>query len=380
VSKVSIVRCPDYSDAKKAIAEALDLLGGLEKIIQPGDRVLLKPNILAANPPESAVTTHPSLVASMCEFVLQAGGKPMVGDGAGISRPGATSKALKVSGIEEAARQAGARVVNFETAGFTLVDIPDPLQFRKLYIANPVLEADVVISLPKLKTHELTYYTGAVKNFFGTLPLRCRKEIHLLGKRDLFGEAVADVYSAVRPSFAVMDGIMGMEGNGPSHGKPVNSGVILASPDCVSLDIIAAEMIGFDPLKVPTTAGAVKKGFGNQCPVVVGTPLKEVKMKFKQSSGGVSTAPSFLTRSLGKYYNIYPRINRRKCTRCGACYLNCSPHAVERLEDGSFRINQEKCILCYCCRELCPNNAVEIKKSLLAKLLTEKENLIRKID
>ncbi|MDR7666890.1 DUF362 domain-containing protein [Methanosarcina sp. Z-7115] len=380
MSKVSIVRCPDYSDAKKAIAEALDLLGGLEKIIQPGDRVLLKPNILAASPPENAVTTHPSLVASMCEFVLQAGGKPIVGDGAGISRPGATSKALKVSGIEEAARQAGAMVVNFETAGFTLVDIPDPLQFRKLYIANPVLEADVVISLPKLKTHELTYYTGAVKNFFGTLPLRCRKEIHLLGKRDLFGEAVADVYSAVRPSFAVMDGIMGMEGNGPSHGKPVNSGVILASPDCVSLDIVAAEMIGFDPLKVPTTAGAVKKGFGNQCPGVVGTPLKEVKMKFKQSSGGVSTAPSFLTHSLGKYYNIYPRINRRKCTRCGACYLNCSPHAVERLEDGSFRINQEKCILCYCCRELCPNNAVEIKKSLLAKLLTEKENLIRKID
>lgn len=379
MSKVSIVRCPDYSDTKKAIAEALDLLGGLEKIIQPGDRVLLKPNILAASPLESAVTTHPSLVASMCEFVLQAGGKPIVGDGAGISRPEATSKALKVSGIEEAARQAGARVVNFETAGFTLVDIPDSLQFRKLYIANPVLEADVLISLPKLKTHELTYYTGAVKNFFGTLPLRCRKEIHLLGKRDLFGEAVADVYSAVRPSFAVMDGIMGMEGNGPSHGKPVNSGVILASPDCVSLDIVAAEMIGFDPLKIPTTAGAVKKGFGNQCPVVVGTPLKKVKMKFKQSSGGVCTAPSFLTRSLGKYYNIYPGINRRKCTRCGACYLNCSPHAVERLEDGSFRINQEKCILCYCCRELCPNNAVEIKKSLLAKLLTEKENLIRKI-
>ena len=378
MNKVSIVRCPDYSDTKRAIAEALDLLGCLENVIHSGDRVLLKPNILAASPPENAATTHPSIVASMCEFVLQAGGKPVVGDGAGISRPGATSKALKTSGIEEAARKAGAQVVNFETAGFTLVDIPDPLQFRKLYIANPVLEADVVISLPKLKTHELTYYTGAVKNFFGALPLKCRKEIHLLGKRDLFGEAVADVYSAIGPAFAVMDGVMGMEGNGPSHGKPVNSGVILASPDCVSLDIVAAELIGFDPLRIPTTAGAIKKGFGNQCPVVVGTPLKEVKMKFKQSSGGVGTAPTFLTRSLGKYYNIYPRINRKKCTRCGACYLNCSPHAVERLEDGSFRINREKCILCYCCRELCPNNAVEIKKSLLATLLTEKEKLIRK--
>jgi len=378
MNKVSIVSCPDYSATKEAIARALDLLGGIENIIDPGDRVLLKPNILSASPPEAATTTHPSVVAAMCEFVLIAGGKPVVGDGAGISRPGATAKALKASGIEEAARKAGAAVVNFETAGFTLVEVPEPLQFRKLYIANPVLEADVVISLPKLKTHELTYYTGAVKNFFGALSLKCRKEIHLLEKRELFGEAVADVYSVVRPGFAVMDGVWGMEGNGPSHGKPVNSGVILASSDCVSLDIVAAELIGFDPIKIPTTAGALKKGFGNQCPVVVGTPLKEVKKKFKPSSGGVSTAPVFLKRSLGKYYTINPRINQRKCTQCGACYLNCSPGAVERLKDGRFRINPEKCILCYCCRELCPNNAVEIKKSLLAQFLTGAEDLIRR--
>ena len=378
MNKVSIVSCPDYSGTKKAIAQALALLGGIENIIDPGDRVLLKPNILSASPPEAATTTHPTVVAAMCEFVLSAGGKPVVGDGAGISRPGATAKALKASGIEEAARKAGAGVVNFETAGFTLVDVPEPLQFRKLYIANPVLEADVIISLPKLKTHELTYYTGAVKNFFGALPLKCRKETHLLGNRNLFGEAVADVYSIVKPGFAVMDGVWGMEGNGPSHGKPVNSGVILASPDCVSLDIVAAELIGFDPLKIPTTAGALKKGFGNQCPVVVGTPLKEVKKKFKPSSGGVSTAPAFLKHSLSKYYTINPRINQRKCTRCGTCYLNCSPRAVEQLENGTFRINPEKCILCYCCRELCPNDAVEIKKSLLAQFLTETEDLIRR--
>lgn len=378
VSKVSIIRCPDYSDTAKAIAEAVGLLGGLEEIVHPEDRVLLKPNILAAVSPEKAATTHPSVVASMCELVLEAGGKPIVGDGAGISKPGATAKALKISGIEEAAIKAGAKVVNFETEGFTRVDVPDPLQFRELYIANPILTADVVISLPKLKTHELTYYTGAVKNIFGALPLKCRKEIHLLGKRDLFGEAVADVYSIVKPSFAVMDGVVGMEGNGPSHGKPRNSGVILASQDSISLDIVASELIGFDPLKIPTTAGVLKKGFTNQCPTVIGTPLKEVKMKFKQSSGGVTAVPSFLTCSLGKYYTIYPWINKSKCTRCGACYRNCSPQAVEKLKDGNIKINEEKCILCFCCRELCPNNAVDIKKSLLATLLTETQNLFRK--
>lgn len=368
--KVSIVRCPDYSSTKKAIAEAIDLAGGLEEVISRGDRVLLKPNVLAASPPEAAATTHPTVVTAMCELVSAAGGVPVVGDGAGISRPGATAKALKASGIEEAARKAGAEVVNFETAGYTKVKVPDPFQFSELYLAKPVLEADVVISLPKLKTHELTYYTGAVKNFFGALPLNSRKEAHFLGKRDLFGEAVADIYSVVKPGFAVMDGILGMEGKGPSHGKPVNSGVVLASPDCVALDIIAAEMIGFDPLRIPTTAGALKKGFGNHCPLVVGTPLKEVKMKFKPSSGGISTAPAFITRHFGKLFTIRPQINQEKCIRCGACYLNCSPHAVEQAEDGSFRINPEKCILCYCCRELCPNDAVEMKKSLMARILT----------
>src|SRR5512133_2408040 len=131
MNKVSIVPCSDYSNTKEAIARALDLLGGLENMIDPGDRVLLKPNILAASPPEAATTTHPAVVSAMCEFVLSAGGKPIVGDGAGISRPGATAKALKTSGIEEAALKAGARVVNFETAGFTLVEVPEPLQFRK---------------------------------------------------------------------------------------------------------------------------------------------------------------------------------------------------------------------------------------------------------
>jgi len=379
VSKVSIVKCPDYFNVKEAIAQALDLVGGLENVIRPGDNVLLKPNILAVSPPEDAVTTHPSVVAAMCEFVVEAGGKPAVGDGVGISRPGATAQALKVSGIQEAARKAGAKLINFETAGFTLVDVPGPLQFKKLYISNPVLEADVVISLPKLKTHELTYYTGAVKNFFGAIPLKCRKKAHLLGKRELFGEAVADIYSVIKPQFAVMDGIIGMEGNGPSHGKPVNSGIILASQDCISLDIVAAELIGFNPFIIPTTAGVFKKEFQqenqNQPPSVVGTSIEEVRMKFKRSSGGVSTAPTFLTRTLGKHYNIYPYINQSKCTQCKACYRSCSPVAIEQLEDGGFRIRKEKCILCYCCRELCPNDAVEIKKSLLATLLTAKERI-----
>ncbi len=230
--QVSIVRCEDYSHAKEAVREAVELIGGLEPIIFPGARVLLKPNLLAAMPPEKAVTTHPAIVSAMCELVVEAGGIPIVGDGAGITHPGVTEEALDISGIREAAQKAGAEVLSFETSGYEVVDVPASSHFSKLYIAKPVLDADVVISLPKLKTHELTLYTGAVKNMFGAIPLKLRKEAHMLGKKDLFSEAVVDIYSARVPHLVLMDGVVGMEGNGPARGTPVNVGIGISSTSC----------------------------------------------------------------------------------------------------------------------------------------------------
>jgi len=367
---VSIVRCPDYSQAKDSIIESLDLIGGLDKIIKPGDRVLLKANILAARPPEDAVTTHPAVITAMCELVSDIGAIPIVGDGSGITHPGATAEALKMSGIKDAAQKCGAEIVNFETAGFVEVDVPDAKQFPRLYIAKPILEVDVIISLPKLKTHELMYYTGAVKNFFGAVPLKTRKQAHLLAKRDLFGEAVVDIYSIVKPHLAVMDGVVGMEGNGPAHGTPINTGVIIASYDCVALDMVASELIGFEPMLIPTNHAALERKLSTGQPKIVGTPLEDVKVKFKESTGGITTmAPAFITGRLGKLFTMRPHINTEKCVLCGACVLNCSPHAIEEI-DGKLKINDDKCIQCYCCRELCPHNAVEIKRSMIAKILT----------
>lgn len=228
----------------------------------------------------------------------------------------------------------------------------------------------MIISLPKLKTHELSYYTGAVKNMFGALPLRTRKEIHLLAKRQLFGEAVVDLYSVVKPHLAVMDGVVGMEGNGPSHGTPVNTGVILASYDCVSLDIVASELIGFDPMRIPITSAAIERGLGSKEPVIVGTLLDEVKMKYKPSSGGVtSTFPPAITRMFGRYFEMRPKIDTSRCVLCGACAMNCSVHAIEEV-GTHLEIDRDKCIMCYCCRELCPEDAVDIDMSLLAKMIT----------
>lgn len=373
-AQVSIVGCEDYSKAREAVREAIDLIGGFGSIVFPGARVLLKPNLLAAALPEKAVTTHPAIVSAMCELVVEAGGIPIVGDGSGITHPGITDEALDVSGIREAAQKAGAEVLSFETSGYEVVDVPEPSQFHQLYLAKPVLAADVVISLSKLKTHELTLYTGSVKNMFGAIPLKLRKEAHLLGKVDLFSEAVVDIYSARVPNLTLMDAVVGMEGNGPSKGTPVNVGVVMASYDCVSLDVVASQVIGLDPMEVPTNKAAIERGYGNQDPEVLGLPLDDVRVKFKLSgTTNLRRVPPFLLKRLGKLFIIKPSINTSKCTLCGACVLNCSAHAIEQ-KDGKLKINDKKCILCYCCRELCPSGAVDMKRSLFTSLFLKIRN------
>ncbi len=369
---VSIVSCIDYSAAKEGVKEAIQLIGGLCPIVSEGDRVLLKPNVLGARRPDEAVTTNPSIIAAMCELVKDVGGIPVIGDAAGMIHQGATAEAFRVSGIESVAKEYGAELVNFQTGGYAEVDVPNASYFPRIFVSNSVLEADVIISLPKLKTHELTYYTGAVKNMFGALPLKTRKEMHLLAEREKFGEAVIDLYSVAKPHLAVMDGVVGMEGNGPSHGSPVETGVIMASYDSVSLDVVASQLIGFETLSIPTTKSALERGYGSSSPEIVGLALDSVKLKYKASTGSIiSRAPPAITRVFGKYFTIIPRIDDSKCTQCSACFRNCSAHAIEKVDDA-FKVNSNKCILCYCCRELCPENAVGIEKSLLAKIITRK--------
>ncbi|MDP2217548.1 MAG: DUF362 domain-containing protein [Methanolobus sp.] len=368
-SKVSIVRCTDYSVAAESVRMSVNLIGGLSAVIKKGNRVLLKPNILAARRPEEAVTTHPAIISTLCEIVREAGGIPVIGDGAGIARPGATAEAFVVSGIAAVAEELDVELINFQTAGFKLVNVPNSRHFPQLFVSKAVLDADVIISLPKLKTHELTYYTGAVKNMFGALPLKARKEMHLLAERRLFGEAVIDLYTVTRPHLAVMDGVVGMEGNGPSHGKPVNTGVVMASYDPVSLDIVASRLIGLDPMKVPTTRAALERGLGTVEPEVAGIPLDEVAVKYKPSNGGILfNVPPVITRIFGRYYTVRPCIDASKCILCGACAGACPVHAIES-KNGKLRIDNERCILCYCCREMCPQNAVASDRSLLARIL-----------
>ena len=213
-NRVALVRCMDYSTSKQAVREAIDLLGCFDEI-KAGMRILIKPNVLTAREPEDAATTHPSLVRAVCEIVKEAGAHPVVGDCAGITSAGATAQALEKSGIKQAALEGGGEVVNFQTAGFSKVKPENPLRLDEIYVSDSVLDADYIINLPKLKTHELTTMTGAVKNMFGAVPLRIRKEAHMMADPLIFSEILLDIYNVATPQLSLIDAVVGMEGDGP---------------------------------------------------------------------------------------------------------------------------------------------------------------------
>jgi len=335
--KVSIVKCNDYSKVKNSIKQSLDLIGGLEKIIKPDDMVLLKVNLLMAKKPEQAVTTHPSVVKAVIQLVKEKGGIPFVGDSAGGA--GLTDKAFEVSGIKKVVEEENVELLNFETTGTYRV--------KGLNIAKPLLDSDVVISLPKLKTHTFTFFTGAVKNFFGGIPGKQKSELHSKHQKlEDFSNMLLDIYSAVKPKLGIMDGVLGMEGDGPSNGEAVKSNIVLSSFDCIALDYVSSALIGYNPMGIATTRLAYKRKLGETENIeIAGEKIENVKIDFKKSV------------SEDAKENVVPIVDREKCKKCLTCISICPVNAITIInEDITF--NRMKCIRCYCCSEICPEGAI----------------------
>ena len=379
MSIVSLVKCEDYGQKKvdAAVRQSFELIGGLESIIGAGQRVMLKVNILNADRPEKAVTTHPVLLRSVIRCVKEVGGKPVVGEASGIAYKD-MEEAWRASRLKRAAQEEGAEVINFQKV--QKVENPKNKRVPTLHIAKEVLSSDAVISLPKLKTHNFTLFTGAIKNLYGCIPGFRKKELHHLAPRPQeFAELMVDIFSAIKPKLAVMDGIVGMEGDGPAAGSPRQIGVILASQDLVALDAAASYIIGYDPLDVDITRVAAQRGLGkaNIDEIEVrGTPLDEVKIDdyklassinvlLKKVPGPVLSILRFLAPLLLK---VEPLVDPLKCTACGVCLEHCPTGAMNMGSDHPI-IDAKECIKCFCCQEFCLERAVRIRYSWLARKL-----------
>ena len=371
---VSIVRCNDYepSSIRQAVHEVLAPLGGMKRFVNPGQRVLLKPNMLSAKSPERAITTHPQIVEAVAEEVKGAGGIPFIGDSPGGAIRG-IKRVWENTGIEEAAERAGVELVNFEASGVK------ELKFGKytFYVAKPVLDADVIINLPKLKTHSLTLLTCTMKNMFGTIPGFRKAELHkIYPKPRAFADMLVHLYKLVTPSLSIVDAVVAMEGNGPSAGRPYKIGVLMAGDDGVALDAVAARVIGFEPGKIDTIEIATELGLGesnfNAIEISGDIPRldDEGRRPFELPANRMlKLIPDFLVDLVKPFVWAKPVIDPARCTGCGFCAESCPAQTIKKT-GKVYRIDDSKCLNCLCCHELCPEHAIDIKMSWLARRLT----------
>ncbi|HHV07713.1 MAG TPA: DUF362 domain-containing protein [Firmicutes bacterium] len=361
-----------------AVQDALEYLGGLESFVQPGQRVLLKTNLLTKRPPEDAVTTHPAVVTAVVHEVLRVGGKPIIYDSPGGPFTKAALESIyEVCGLAQVARETGAEL-NWNTAEVT-VSAPEEARVRNFILSQAVSSADVIINLPKLKSHGLTRYTGAVKNLFGCIPGLHKAQYHLqLPALDRFADFLLDLALTVKPALTIMDAVVGMEGEGPSAGTPRTLGYLLASPSVFALDVAAVTMIGLKADEVPTTHLAKKRGLMTHSAdkIVVGANLrKAIVSDFEvPPPGGTSfrllgyRLPPKLLKLAGGLLGARPVFDAEQCRRCGICVRSCPAKAIT-LAGKSPTVNLKKCIRCFCCQELCPVQSVTIYRPWLSRWL-----------
>lgn len=376
--QVSIEKCSSYDnqEVRKAIEACLAPLGGLESVVSGGDRVLVKLNLLSAKSPEAAVTTHPAIVKATVELVQELGAIPVLGDSPGDGSTAASYKALlEKTGIQAVIDKTGCEIVRFDEAKREVAPVKAKT-FKKLTLAKAVTEADVIIGLPKLKTHTLTYYTGAVKLLYGYIPGLFKTEYHLHTANDinLFADLLLDIHETYPPALTLMDAIVGMEGAGPSNGKPRKIGLVLSSKSCTALDYVAVTIAGFDPMSVPTVRLAQERRVGParlEDVRIYGERVQPLVMEDfeKTLTASLSRAPPFLINILKRFIAAKPVIDVSNCKHCGECYRACPPNAIAFKKARVPDIDYSTCIRCYCCQELCPEGAITVSVPLLRRLL-----------
>jgi uncharacterized protein (DUF362 family)/ferredoxin len=371
MENVSIAKSDGYElpALRESVVRLLEPIGGISAFINCGERVLLKPNMLAAKSPDLAVTTHPSLVRVVAELVREAGGIVLIGDSPGI---GGFLRVAEKSGIYDAARDSGAALVEFNEA----VELQGSGTFRAIHLARTYYEADKIINLPKLKTHEMMTMTCAVKNLFGAVVGAEKAGWHLKAGRSqqLFARLLLEIYQLKKPALNIVDAVYAMEGNGPGSGDPVKLGLLIAGVNPVAVDVIAGLLAGIPADLLHIEREAVSMGLPGSTIddiMLCGVPIESIpEISFKLPAGldvqfGL---PPFLAQALKSQLTSYPAADRKTCVLCGICRDACPPGAIT-IQNSALSVDNARCIRCWCCRELCPHGAMRVKSGMLLRTL-----------
>lgn len=378
MSDISIVKCQDYNykNIRKSIDDTFKNLGGVQKFIKPGMKVLLKINLLLGREPKAAVTTHPVIVEALTNIIHDAGGIVIIADSpGGPYTQSLLSNVYKKCGIEKVARKTGA-LLNYNTSSEN-ISFKEGKISKSFTIIKPALDADYIINLPKLKTHEMTYFTGAVKNLFGVIPGINKAEYHFrMNKKKDFANLLIDLCEFIKPNLTIMDAVVGMEGSGPSAGNPKKVGLIIAGENPYNVDFTATSIVGIKKDNVYTITESIERKLcidNLDSLNIIGANIEDIYINDFKKPEGKSVAfldmlPDFLKKPLSLLVSPKPVIDYNKCIGCGICEQNCPAKVIE-MKDGKPNIKLNDCIRCFCCHELCPEKVVEVKRPLLMKLI-----------
>ncbi|MFW5746583.1 MAG: DUF362 domain-containing protein [Nanoarchaeota archaeon] len=348
MKKVGLVGCGSYAHVAQAIKKAIQHIG-FDLSAFENKNVLLKPNLLRPEHPEKAVTTHPEVVRAMIKIVRAHGGRVSVGDSPAVST---AQNVAKKCGILQVCQE----------HDVPFVDLKTPSTRNGFHVAKELERFDLIVNLPKIKTHILTGMTCAAKNLYGCMPGKFKGAGHLMHPSDLgFAELVVRFAQHINPVLTVVDGIVGMEGNGPGNGTPRDVGVIVASTDAFAADEIVRRIIDLDVKEISTSIIVRKR---NLLPSLelLGDPIDHyVQEGYVRARSRFLRYPRSLQRMRKRLFEKRPACDHATCILCRRCIKIC-PNEVISVQDKKLRFDYSRCIHCFCCHEICPVDAIDLKR------------------
>lgn len=384
MNKVSLISCDtyDYDKVYDAVKQSIDAVGGIEKYVSQGQKVLLKVNLVEKIEVSRCATTNPAVVCAVAKLVQSAGGIVTIGDSSGgLFTKGYMTKVYEVTEMVQASERSGA-VLN-EDFNFSEVFNENGLVLKRLKVIDAVLNADVVINLVKYKTHSFTGYSACVKNLFGVIPGLEKVKMHAQYP-DLkrFSDMLIDIYEFLRNKLVlnVVDAVWGMDGPGPTAGKPKFIGKVLAGSNAYLVDIALLKLTDNDPYIMPLVNAELERNLisssdiDNISSIIVGdnfeksivTDYDNIKPQTFEPTQKV--IPNWLQPLFYRVITERPKVNKRKCKGCQKCFRHCPAKAITMKKNKAV-IDLKKCIRCYCCQELCPYSFVKVKKPWLGRFM-----------
>lgn len=381
--RVSLLKCDSYEVGllEKTLRDGFNLLGGdeyLKKLIPYNSKVLLKPNMLSIEKSASPVITHFAVFEAVIRVLRDYSNDISFGDSPGF---GDSKKAAERSGMLDVAKRYGVKFEDFKEA--IHVKHEDSILCKSWNVSKIAYESDVLITLPKLKTHGMAYFTGAVKNQFGCIPGTQKATWHTrMPDANNFCKMLLDLNSLLHTDFAILDGVIAMQGNGPKNGDPYKLNAIIMGESLTAVDSVAVRLIGYDnPLDIPVLKEAFDHKWDAVLPQdikVLGESIENLKahdFNLCRKGGNFYFINPTVTNFLREMIAPYPSLIYDKCISCSRCMEVCpeDPKVIKMISKDKGKLipswEMSSCIRCFCCQELCPVGAIELKYNTLAKIL-----------